>query len=132
MTTTNANGDAQVFTTSSIATGSLATASSSSNNQGMSTNTRNTIIGVVVGVGGAIILAVVGLIWWRVWGRKKNQEENDGLMGYGGYTAGAAEKPESLTGGHTGTMGSGSSRTPFQSTLESYHAPTQVNQASNF
>jgi hypothetical protein len=95
----------------------------------MSTSTRNTIIGVVVGVGGAIILCVVGLVAWRIRSRRRRAEENDGLIGYGGYTAGAAEKPDSLSGPVTGSQ---ASRTPFQSTLESYHAPTQVNQSSNF
>jgi hypothetical protein len=86
----------------------------------MSPQTRNTVIGVVVGVGGAIILGGLALVAWRIWGRKKHQEESDGLMDYGS----TAEKPES--------GGSMTGRTPFQSTLESYHAPTQVNTAANF
>lgn len=85
---------------------------------------RNTIIGAVVGgVGGAIVLAVIGLVAWRIWGRKKNQEEVDNSFGTSAYNV--AEKPEPVAG-------STNSRTPFQSTLESYHAPTQVNTASNF
>lgn len=87
----------------------------------MSTEQRNTIIGVVCGIGGAIVLGVVGIVAWRVWGRKKSQETDEGAFG-SSYTP--AEKPEQ--------PGSQSSRTPFQSTLESYHAPTQVNTASNF
>jgi len=86
----------------------------------MSTQTRNTVIGVVVGVGGAIILGGLAFVAWRIWGRKKSPEENDNLMD---YPSGTAEKPA------TGTTVGG---TPFQSTLESYHAPTQVNQAKNF
>jgi hypothetical protein len=73
-----------------------------------------------VGVGGAIVLAGVALVAWRIWGRRKSQEENDGLMDYG------HDAPK------TEASGSTSGRTPFQSTLESYHAPTQVNTASNF
>ncbi|KAK3393110.1 hypothetical protein B0H63DRAFT_516316 [Podospora didyma] len=88
--------------------------------QGMTPQTRNTVIGVVVGVGGAIILAGLAFVAYRVWGRKKSQLEDDGL---GDYTS-TADKSEA-----TGSM---SGRTPFQSTLESYHAPTQVNTASNF
>jgi hypothetical protein len=88
---------------------------------GMSPQTRNTVIGVVVGVGGAIILGGLALVAWRIWGRKKHQDENDGLMDYG---SAIESKPE--------TGGSLTSRTPFQSTLESYHAPTQVNTAANF
>lgn len=86
----------------------------------MSPQTRNTVIGVVVGVGGAIVLGGLAFVAWRIWGRKRHQEESDGLMAY----AGAPEKPD--------TGGSMSARTPFQSTLESYHAPTQVNTAANF
>jgi len=90
----------------------------------MTDTTRNTIIGVVVGVGGAIILAVIALVAWRIWGRKKRVEENDGMMNYGGGYSAPAEKVE--------PVGSTTGRTPFQSTLESYHAPTQVNASSNF
>jgi hypothetical protein len=88
----------------------------------MTAETRNTIIGVVVGVGGAIILGGLAFVAWRIWGRKKAAEENDDLMDYPSTTGG--EKPD------TGNSMSG--RTPFQSTLESYHAPTQVNPAANF
>ncbi|KAK0669590.1 hypothetical protein QBC41DRAFT_107093 [Cercophora samala] len=88
---------------------------------GMTPQMRNTVIGVVVGVGGAIVLAGLGFVAWRIWGKKKQQEEQDTLMD--DYSA-VGEKPD--------TIGSTSTRTPFQSTLESYHAPTQVNTASNF
>lgn len=87
----------------------------------MSTTTRDTVIGVVVGVGGAVVLAGLGFVAWRIWGKKKQQEEQDTLMD--DYSA-VGEKPD--------TIGSTSTRTPFQSTLESYHAPTHVNTASNF
>lgn len=89
---------------------------------GMTPQTRNTVIGVVVGVGGAIILGGLGFVAWRIWGRKKAVEESDDLMDYPSTAGG--EKPD------TGNSMNG--RTPFQSTLESYHAPTQVNTASNF
>lgn len=95
--------------------------SNGSQSSGMSTTTRNTVIGVVVGVGGAIILGGLALVAWRIWGRKKHQEEHDGLMDYG---SAIESKPD--------TSGSMAGRTPFQSTLESYHAPTQVNTAANF
>ena len=88
----------------------------------MSSQTKSVIIGVVVGVGGAIVLAGLALIAWRIWGRRKTVEESDGLMSYGN----GPEKSE------VGTSAVGPTRTPFQSTLESYHAPTQVNTASNF
>jgi len=99
----------------------LANNGNSGQASGMSTQTRNTVIGVVVGVGGAIILGGLALVAWRIWGRKKHQDENDGLMDYGNTT----EVSEPVGGSMAG-------RTPFQSTLESYHAPTQVNTAANF
>jgi hypothetical protein len=92
----------------------------------MTTKTRNTIIGVVVGVGGAFIIGALGLVAWRIWGRRKHVEESDGLMAYsGGYSG--VEKPEPGS-----SHGPGSSRTPFQSTLEHYHEPTPVNASANF
>jgi hypothetical protein len=95
----------------------------------MSIKTRNTVIGVVVGVGGAIVLGALGLVAWRIWGRKKHNEENDGLMDYDMSTTGGVEKSEraSSAGGPHNNQ-----RTPFQSTLENYHQPGQVNASSNF
>lgn len=92
----------------------------------MTPQTRSTVIGVVVGIGGAIILAGLGFVAWRIWGRKKSQEEADNLMVDYNSLSHSSEKPD------TNTVGSASGRSPFQSTLESYHAPTQVNTASNF
>lgn len=91
----------------------------------MTAKTRNTIIGVVVGVGGAIALGALGFVAWRIWGRKKNSEENDGLMDYDMAVTGI-EKPDPRSSAGIGP------RSPFQSTLENYHQPTQVNASSNF
>lgn len=82
---------------------------------------------MVVGVGGAIVLGALGLVGWRIWGRKKHNEEQDGLMDYNMGTGGV-EKHES-----TGPInGSNQQQTPFQSTLEDYHQPGHVNASSNF
>jgi hypothetical protein len=124
ITTTRKDGSPVTLTTETISTQTPGLAGDDNKGQqesGMSPQTRNTVIGVVVGVGGAIILGGLALVAWRIWGRKKHQEENDGLMDYG---SAIESKPE--------TGGSLTSRTPFQSTLESYHAPTQVNTAANF
>lgn len=91
----------------------------------MSSQTRNTVIGVVVGVGGAIVLGALGFVAWRIWGKKKQAEENDGLMEYNNQYGNEAKVEVGSAQGSTG-------RTPFQSTLESYHAPSQVNASSNF
>jgi len=118
-------------TSSSTSGSSKSTAAASLNDNsgkssGMSTKTKNTVIGVVVGVGGAIILAGLLIVAWRIWGRNKKTDENDdGLMGFrsGSGTAGSHEKSSSLTG----------TPNPFQSTLENYHNPAkQVNASSNF
>ncbi|KAK3336189.1 hypothetical protein B0T19DRAFT_31915 [Cercophora scortea] len=120
-TKTNSDGSKSTVTSQYTSTSTPALANNGSGQtSGMTTQTRNTVIGVVVGIGGAIILAGLGLVAWRIWGRKKVQEENDGLMDYGN----PAEKSEA--------SGSMNGRTPFQSTLESYHAPGSVNTASNF
>ncbi|KAK0749541.1 hypothetical protein B0T18DRAFT_389110 [Schizothecium vesticola] len=120
ITTTGADGQQTTFTSQQTSTATAALAGKTSSPSGMSPQTRNTVIGVVVGVGGAIILGGLAFVAWRIWGRKKGADENDNLMD---YPSGTAEKP--ATGN---TIGG----TPFQSTLESYHAPTQVNQAKNF
>ncbi|CZT10722.1 uncharacterized protein RCO7_11630 [Rhynchosporium graminicola] len=92
---------------------------------GMSTKTRSTIIGVVVGIGGAIILAGLGFVAYRIWGRRKNADENDGLMfGNTGH-----EKTGSLS------AAGATNASPFTSTLEDYHNPARngnVNASSNF
>ncbi|KAL2130921.1 hypothetical protein VTI74DRAFT_5790 [Chaetomium olivicolor] len=125
VTTTASDGSQVTLTSHSVFTTATPGLAGSSNgggqSSGMSTQTRNTVIGVVVGVGGAIILGGLALVAWRIWGRKKHQEENDGLMDY----PSVGEKPDTVGSTMNG-------RTPFQSTLESYHAPTQVNQAANF
>ncbi|KAI4866607.1 hypothetical protein F4820DRAFT_416115 [Hypoxylon rubiginosum] len=127
VTTTDAAG--QTFVTSSSST-SVTTPttvpSQPDSDTGMTPQVKNTIIGVCVGVGGAIILAAAGVLFWRLRSKRRNPDESEELVSYGdGFSGpGAAEKSD--------TAGSTTGRTPFQSTLESYHAPTQTNAASNF
>ncbi|KAK2030242.1 hypothetical protein LX32DRAFT_651670 [Colletotrichum zoysiae] len=126
ITTTNSVGQQTAFTTESTVTSTpgLNEANSGGSDSGMSTQTRNTVIGVVVGVGGAIVLGALGFVAWRIWGKKKHAEENDGLMEYNNQYG---NEPKTEVG-----SAQGAGRTPFQSTLESYHAPNQVNASSNF
>ncbi|EFQ26757.1 hypothetical protein CGRA01v4_08975 [Colletotrichum graminicola] len=126
ITTTNSAGQPTSFTSESTVTSTpgLNDASSGDSSSGMSTQTRNTVIGVVVGVGGAIVLGALGFVAWRIWGKKKHAEENDGLMEYNNQYG---NEPKAEVG-----SAQGAGRTPFQSTLESYHAPNQVNASSNF
>ncbi|TGJ85665.1 hypothetical protein E0Z10_g3090 [Xylaria hypoxylon] len=101
---------------------------SNNSNPGVTPAQRNIIIGVTVGVGGAIILAAAGILFWRLRNKRRNQDENEELISYGaGFGGpGTAEKSEASGPSAAGT------RSPFQSTLETYHAPTQTNAASNF
>jgi len=92
----------------------------------MSDSTKKTVIGVVVGVGGAIILAGLGIVAYRIWGRKKNEDESDGLMGFRTGSAGH-EKTGSLSSPGVPPAN------PFQTTLDQYHNPNRhVNASSNF
>ncbi|KAF4595256.1 Mid2-like cell wall stress sensor [Ophiocordyceps camponoti-floridani] len=127
VTITNSDGSkvestsaARITTTPGLNAGAAAP-----ENPGMSVKTRNTIIGVVVGVGGAIVLGALFLAGRRWWWGKKQSEESDGLMDYD-MTVTGGEKPD------RGSAIAPGPRTPFQSTLENYHQPTQVNASSNF
>lgn len=129
VTQTDENGQQTTFSTQTTRTSTgaaLVTSDADSNNPGMSKDNQKIIIGVTVGVGGAIILGAAALLYWRLRNKKRSGEENEDLVSYGtGFPGpGTAEKsePASSPGG----------RSPFQSTLESYHAPTSTNAASNF
>ncbi|KAK7720919.1 hypothetical protein SLS64_001212 [Diaporthe eres] len=128
VTATDGSVSSSTSVSVSTPTAGLSEANNSSGSSGMSSQTKNTIIGVVVGVGGAIVLAVGGLFAWRIWGRKRANEENDGLMSYNNGAEGKSE----VGGLNAGSTQAGSARSPFQSTLESYHAPSNVNASSNF
>ena len=132
VTKTNEDGSHQVMTTSHITTSTPEPqeGDSDDNGGGLSPNTRNIVIGVVVGVGGAILLGALGLVAWRIRSRKKAAEESESLMEYtSGYaTVDKSEPPNSATG----TNASSAGRSPFQATLDTYHQPNQINTSSNF
>lgn len=98
--------------------------SNESSGSSMTPKTRSTVIGVVVGIGGAILLGGLAVVAWRIWGRKKSHEEGDDFDDYKRPETGADRT------GNSSSNGAGSN--PFQSTLESYHNPTKVNASSNF
>ncbi|KAI1658666.1 hypothetical protein F4813DRAFT_355917 [Daldinia decipiens] len=128
ITSTDAAGQTHVSSSSSVIVSTPSPVADTSGNKesGMSPQVRNTIIGVCVGVGGAIVLAAAGVLFWRLRNNRRSLEENEELVSYGdGFGGpGTAEKSE--------PSGSTAGRSPFQSTLESYHAPAQANAASNF
>ena len=123
--TTSALVPVSTSTSTSTAAPGLAGSDSSSNSSGLSSSTKRTIIGVVVGIGGAIVIGGVAVVAWRIWGRKRSVGDDDNdLMGSHPGSSGH-EKRSSLSG-----------NTPFKSTLDQYHSshnpPGPVNTASNF
>jgi hypothetical protein len=105
---------------------SLSGDSSSNSSSGVSSADKKIIIGVVVGVGGAIVIGVLAIVIWRIQKKRSGQynEEDDDLMGGTAVGSGPREKAPSPSAGAQGT--------PFKSTLDQYHNPGPVNAASNF
>lgn len=116
MTTTSAPAEAS--------SPSLNGGNSSSSSSGVSESDKKIIIGVVVGVGGAIVLGVLGVVIWRIQKKRNEQynDEDDDLMG--GTAVGSGPREKAPSPAHGGT--------PFKSTLDQYHNPGPVNAASNF
>lgn len=114
---------ANVMTTTStpVAEPSL-NADKGSGSSGVSSSDKKIIIGVVVGVGGAILIGALGLVFWRIH-KKRNEQfgDEDDLMGGTAVGSGPREKAPSPAG-----------TTPFKNTLDQYHNPGPVNAASNF
>lgn len=114
---------ANVVTTTStpVASPSL-NGDKSSGSSGVSASDKKIIIGVVVGVGGAILIGALGLVFWRIH-KKRNERygDEDDLMGGTAVGSGPREKAPSPAG-----------NTPFKNTLDQYHNPGPVNAASNF
>lgn len=136
--TTNSDGERTSMTSEIVTTQTPADlvgdGSDGGDGGGMPTKDRNILIGVVVGVGGAIVLGALAFVGWRLWGRKKRNEENDHLMDYttAGTSAFNNDPKNDAMSGSAATPATGPSRTPFQTTLENYHQPTPVNASSNF
>ncbi|KAJ6018836.1 hypothetical protein N7499_009982 [Penicillium canescens] len=117
---------ANVMTTTSTpvsdATSPSLNGDKSSGSSGVSSSDKKIIIGVVVGVGGAILIGALGLVFWRIH-KKRNEQfgDEDDLMGGTAVGSGPREKAPSPAG-----------NTPFKNTLDQYHNPGPVNAASNF
>ncbi|KAM5443449.1 hypothetical protein MferCBS31731_001222 [Microsporum ferrugineum] len=123
-TYTNSDGSVGQSTISSVSTPppepTVGGGGNGGSSGGMSPTTRNTIIGVVVGVGGAIILGGLAIVFFRL-RRKRNanaDNDNDDLIQTGAAVGSQTHEAP------------GSS--PFKSTLDQYHKPGPVNPASNF
>ncbi|KAL8766585.1 MAG: hypothetical protein Q9209_006650 [Squamulea sp. 1 TL-2023] len=114
-----------VSTSSAVSTKSptsLDANDSSSNKSGLDPAQKRIVIGVVVGIGGAILLGGIAIVAWRIWGHKgrATDDDNDLMDSHPGSSG--REKQSSISG-----------HSPFRSTLDQYHnQPGPVNTASNF
>ncbi|OJJ61144.1 hypothetical protein ASPSYDRAFT_794435 [Aspergillus sydowii CBS 593.65] len=102
----------------------LSGSSSDDSDSGLDSSQKKIIIGVVVGVGGAILIGAIGVVVWRIRARRRAAGEDDAtdLMSGTAVGSGVREKAPSPAAGGT----------PFRSTLDQYHNPGPVNAASNF
>ncbi|PLB36118.1 putative cell wall protein [Aspergillus candidus] len=101
-------------------------AESKDGDSGLSSDQKKIIIGVVVGVGGAILIGAIAVVAWRIHARKAKAHDNDeaaDLMS--GTAVGSAAREKAPSPGAPGG-------TPFRSTLDQYHNPGPINTASNF
>ena len=89
---------------------------------GLDESQKRIVIGVVVGIGGAILLGGIAVVAWRVWGRKGKAADDDNDLMDSHPGSSGHEKRSSVSG-----------QSPFRSTLDQYHhQPGPVNTASNF
>ncbi|KAI4154624.1 MAG: hypothetical protein L6R39_001361 [Caloplaca ligustica] len=133
VTVSGSSTHTNVFTTSGLVPVSTSTATSTkspslnagdsdSSQSGLDSSQKRIVIGVVVGIGGAILLGGIAVVVWRIWGRKghSNEEDNDLMDSHPGSSG--REKRSSISG-----------HSPFRSTLDQYHNHGgPVNTASNF
>ncbi|POS84828.1 hypothetical protein EPUL_003421 [Erysiphe pulchra] len=97
--------------------------SSPNNTTGIDSKTRNTIIGVISGIGALALLGGVIFVIRTVLTRRRNKDPNRGWSDFGT----GAPVNDNITG-----IGNTRPINPFQSTLENYHNPARVNASSNF
>ncbi|KAL8693670.1 MAG: hypothetical protein Q9218_001527 [Villophora microphyllina] len=109
-------------TGASTSTPTLDTNESGSSKSGLNSSQKRIIIGVVVGIGGAILLGGIAVVAWRVWGRKGRSSDGNNDLTDSHPGSSGREKRSSISG-----------QSPFRSTLDQYHHQTgPVNTASNF
>ncbi|KAL8930276.1 MAG: hypothetical protein Q9208_000893 [Pyrenodesmia sp. 3 TL-2023] len=133
VTVSGSSTQTNVYTTSGVIPVSTSSATSTripsvnpdnsdSNKSGLDSSQKRIVIGVVVGIGGAILLGGIAVVAWRIWGRKGrvNEDDNDLMDSHPGSSG--REKRSSISG-----------HSPFRSTLDQYHNHGgPVNTASNF
>lgn len=130
--TTLPNGDVAESTVSGVesvavttgeaeATIAPATQKNTDSSDGLSDSNKKVIGGVVGGIGGALLLGGIALVFWRMRKRQNKVTADDDDLN---LNTGAAlgDKPQNGTGA-----------SPFQSNLEQYHNPGgRPNAAANF
>lgn len=90
---------------------------------GLKPATKKTIIGVVVGVGGALLVGGLGIFVWRLRRGRVNPVDEDDLMRRDGSPLAAGQKMRNAS----------PEESPFKATLDQYHKPPgTVNASSNF
>lgn len=72
---------------------------------------------MVVGVVGAILIGALAFVAWRIWGKKREDDDEDDIY-----------DPNENKGRPSGSTADA----PFRSTLDQYHNPGPVNTSSNF
>ncbi|KAG0632809.1 hypothetical protein HOY80DRAFT_897518 [Tuber brumale] len=91
--------------------------------EGLKPATRNTIIGAVVGVGGALLVGGLVIFAWRLKRRRVNPVDEDDLMRRDGSPLAAGRDMRTTS----------PEESPFKTTLDQYHKPPgTVNASSNF
>lgn len=132
-TRTNGGNTGQVTTirsTSTTVETPTVPASSGGQNQGQNNGseglkpaTRNTIIGAVLGVGGALLVGGLVIFAWRLRKRRVNPVDEDDLMRRDGSPLAAGRDKRTAS----------PEESPFKATLDQYHKPPgAVNTSSNF
>jgi hypothetical protein len=110
-----------VTTGQAVSTDSPETQSNDDKSGSLSDSNKKVIGGVVGGVGGALLLGGIALVFWRMKKRQNKVTADDDDLN---LNTGAAlgDKPQNGTGA-----------SPFQSNLEQYHNPGgRPNAAANF
>jgi hypothetical protein len=96
---TSALSSSTRFTTFTT-TPSLANANNGGSS-GLSSKSKSIIGGVVGGIGGFVLLGGIALVCWRIWGRKRQQDDDLDFItgtGQGLGSSGSAEKRETDVG----------------------------------
>ena len=108
-------------TTSRAANATSSAGLNSSNNtggnSGLSSAQTKIIGGVVGGIGGAALVGGIAYVLWRLYGRKKSDDDEDDLYDPNGESINK-DKP--------------STEDPWKSNLEQHHNPGPTNTGTNF